>query len=158
MLDPRPDDRVLELGCGHGVALGLIAERLESGHVVGVDRSEKMVAAAGSRNSAEIAVGRVSVVHGSLHEVDLGRRSFDKVLAVHFPPFLGGDPSRELDVVRAHLARDGVLTVVATRGEAVAELLERYGFACRSSADGERVAIQATARSRPPTAPRRRPA
>jgi SAM-dependent methyltransferase len=137
-LDPRPQDRVLELGCGHGVALTLIAERLTTGRVVGLDRSPKMAAAAGARNADHIAAGRVSVVTASLHETDLRDERFDKVLAIDFPPFLRGDPRRECEVVRRHLAQDGTLYVVAqpldpgkarATGDALASKLEAHGFA-----------------------------
>src|SRR5438477_6943496 len=36
LVDVQPSDRVLEVGCGPGVALALIAERATSGFVAGV--------------------------------------------------------------------------------------------------------------------------
>ncbi len=135
-LDVRPGDRVLELGCGHGVALALVADRLgPDGLAVGVDRSATMTAAAVRRTA-----GRARLITAPLHEADLGADRFTKVLAVHFPPLLRGDPARELAVVRAHLAPGGTLHVVAqplaadageATARAIADRVEGHGFAVR---------------------------
>ena len=136
-LDVQPADRVLELGCGHGVALALVADRLgPRGVAIGVDRSPAMTAAAARRTG-----GRARLVTAPLHEADLGRDRFTKVLAVHFPPLLRGDPSRELAVVGEHLAPDGTLHVVAqplaadagaATADAITERLESRGFTVRA--------------------------
>jgi SAM-dependent methyltransferase len=51
-LDIQPGDRVLELGCGHGVAASLVCDNLgPGGHLTAIDRSPKMIEAASSRNA-----------------------------------------------------------------------------------------------------------
>ena len=70
-----PDDRVLEIGCGHGVAVSLLCER--RARVTAIDRSAKMIDAATARNRKHIASGRAEVIRASLRDADLGDRQFD---------------------------------------------------------------------------------
>lgn len=106
-LGVRPDDRVLEVGCGHGVAVSLVCERLARGSVLAIDRSATMIEMAARRNAAHVASGRAAFQVAALHEAELGDARFDLVFAIHVPVLLRGDPGRELEMVRAHLAPDG---------------------------------------------------
>jgi ubiquinone/menaquinone biosynthesis C-methylase UbiE len=44
-----PADHILEIGCGAGVAVTLVCEKLGSGKVMALDRSEAMIAQARKR-------------------------------------------------------------------------------------------------------------
>ena len=103
-LEVEPGDRVLEIGCGHGVAISLLCERLRGGHVVGLDRSPKMIAAAESRNARHLEAGTASFRSESLHEADFGDERFDRVLAIHVGVFERQQPGRELEVLRGCMA------------------------------------------------------
>lgn len=71
-LDIRPADRVLEIGCGHGVAATLVCERLEGGRLTAVDRSPKMIQAATRRNARYIEAGKAEFFVANLEDLDLG--------------------------------------------------------------------------------------
>jgi ubiquinone/menaquinone biosynthesis C-methylase UbiE len=102
-----PEDRVLEVGCGHGVAVTLVCERLAGGKITAVDRSAKMIEAARKRNREQIAAGKAELVTAALDEADFGAQRFDKVFAVHVRSLW--DRPRELDIVRDLLSPRGRL-------------------------------------------------
>src|SRR5262249_2554216 len=83
LLDVQPTDRVLQMGCGPGVAIQQLARRATSGLVVGVDHSELMVRHARKRNAAAVRAGRVDLRLGSAEDLPAFDERFDKVLAVN---------------------------------------------------------------------------
>ena len=105
-LDIRPDDRVLEIGCGHGVAATLVCERLEGGHLTAIDRSPKMIDAARRRNAAHVEAGRAEFLVATFEQLDLGDRHFDKVFAVRVGLF-HRDPARAHGIAERWLAPGG---------------------------------------------------
>src|SRR5215831_19130451 len=83
LLDVQPGDRVLEVGFGPGMAIQLIAAKLSSGKVTGIDRSEEMVKQAMARNAAGVESGRVELRLGSVEAMPFNNDTFDKALAVN---------------------------------------------------------------------------
>jgi SAM-dependent methyltransferase len=105
-----PADLVLEVGCGHGVAVSLVCERLTSGRITAIDRSPKMIELATRRNREHIERGRAVLKTAALEEADLGDERYDKVFAFNVAPFWL-QPQNALAIVRRHLAPDGTLHV-----------------------------------------------
>ncbi len=101
-----PGDRVLEIGCGHGVAATLLCERLAGGSLTAVDRSPKMIAAATRRNVAYVEAGTAEFLVAGLEELDLGDRRFDTVFAVRVGLF-HREPQRARALAERWLAPGG---------------------------------------------------
>jgi len=101
-----PADRVLEVGCGHGVAVSLVCERLTSGRITAIDRSSKMIEMATRRNREHIAGARAVLKTAALEEADFRGERFDKIFAFNVAPFWL-QPKDALGIVRRHLAPDG---------------------------------------------------
>ena len=132
-----PGDRVLEVGCGHGVAVSLVCERLgPGGRVTAIDRSMKMIAAARRRNRLHVKSGRAVLETVALEDVDLGDQRFDKVFAFNVAPFWL-EPNEALAIVREHLAPSGAVYVFwdarrqsgSDLGKRLSERLRQGGFA-----------------------------
>jgi cyclopropane fatty-acyl-phospholipid synthase-like methyltransferase len=114
MLAVQPTDRLLEIGCGGGVALALICPRLSAGRITAIDRSATMTARARRRNDAAVRAGRATIWTGSFQPADvsaagLDGERFDTIFAINVNLFWTGPARDELALVRTLLTPRGAL-------------------------------------------------
>ncbi|HJV12440.1 MAG TPA: class I SAM-dependent methyltransferase [Propionibacteriaceae bacterium] len=90
----EPHLRVLEIGCGPGVAARAVAARLITGHILAIDRSATAVAQAKAGSAEEIASGRMSVRQAAVEDFVLepDEEPFDLVFAVRVGALDGRHP------------------------------------------------------------------
>jgi cyclopropane fatty-acyl-phospholipid synthase-like methyltransferase len=84
----EPHHRVLELGCGPGLALRRCLERVREGRVVGVDHSEAMIVQAARRLRGFLADGRLGLICADESALPLLEAGFDRIFAVNVIQFI----------------------------------------------------------------------
>jgi ubiquinone/menaquinone biosynthesis C-methylase UbiE len=104
----RPTDRVLEIGCGHGVAATMVCDGLDGGRYTAIDRSPKMIDAAAKRNAEHVERGTAEFLVATLEEADLGDRRFDVIFAVRVRLF-HVEPERAHRLAERWLAPGGTI-------------------------------------------------
>lgn len=115
-LDLRGDMRILEIGCGPGVAARLVSARLGSGSILGIDRSLRAIALAEAGSAAEIATGRLAFRQAAIEEFSLapGEEQFDLVFAMRVGALDGRHPDlegRALAAIKAALRPEGLMHI-----------------------------------------------
>lgn len=150
VMDLRPDDRVLDLGCGTGWASRRLARIVTSGEVVGIDVADEMLRRAEQTSKG---IENVRYVWGSAENIPAENNTFTKVLSVE-SFYYYADQGRALDELHRVLAPGGKLFIlinlykdnpyslrwveelkvpVHARYDAeYVSLLERHGFAAKS--------------------------
>jgi ubiquinone/menaquinone biosynthesis C-methylase UbiE len=140
LLDVRPDDHVVEIGFGPGLAILEISRMGAQGYVCGIDHSEVMLRQATRRNADGIRRGVVDLRLASVDALPAFDAPFDKILAVNATLFRS-EPDARLERLR-HLLRPGGLVAVAhqprgpgtsdetsaAKGQEMAAALARAGF------------------------------
>jgi cyclopropane fatty-acyl-phospholipid synthase-like methyltransferase len=90
----EPHSRVLEIGCGPGAAARAVAARLDTGHILAIDRSAPAIAQASAAAADQIASGRMSVRHVAIEDFVLqpDEDPYDIVFAVRVGALDGRHP------------------------------------------------------------------
>jgi ubiquinone/menaquinone biosynthesis C-methylase UbiE len=104
------DASVLEVGCGPGVVLGVLAQAAPRGRVVGVDPSPVMLRQARRRNIEAIRAGRLELLCGEAEAIPAGDASFDVVVALNSVQLWHDRPAGFRECRRV-LCRAGVLCI-----------------------------------------------
>lgn len=110
ILDIQPTDTILEIGCGVGIAVELVAQHLSSGTITALDSSAAMIARASKRNRTSISSGKVALFAGELTDVKLPTTQYDKIFAFNVSLFWK-TPAQELQNIASHLLPDGALYI-----------------------------------------------
>lgn len=137
----QPDERLLEIGCGSGVAVSLICDRLTTGKIIAIDQSPKMIAAAARRNQDCVALGRAVFHTAALSEATFTGEQFHKIFAVNVNVFWQ-KPARELRVIKELLLPQGRLYLfyeppsaskISQTADRVAAQLQAGGFSIQET-------------------------
>jgi trans-aconitate methyltransferase len=116
----------MEIGCGRGVAVPLVCERLTTGKITAIDRSAKMIAAAQQQNRDYVAGGKAEFRTVEFETAKFDDERFDKIFAVNVNMFWLRPISRELDLVRSLLKPRGALYLsYEPPGARAAELISK---------------------------------
>jgi len=107
-LNPQPGQHVLDVGCGIGDFLRLLAPIVAPGNAVGLDLSKTMIDEARRRTDA--TTPNISFEVGSVHELPFANGTFDRVIAtqllLHVP-----DPWSGLAEMCRVLAPSGSISI-----------------------------------------------
>lgn len=121
LLTPADQDSILEIGCGAGRALRMIAERNAACRIDGIDFSGLMLKKAKKLNRPEIRQGRVRLIGGNFGEHDFHSTRYSKIFAINVVYFwenLGGSFAK----IRNLLQPSGRLVLYMSGPERLAQM------------------------------------
>jgi Methylase involved in ubiquinone/menaquinone biosynthesis len=105
VLDIKPSDHLLEIGCGVGILAEQIAGKLTTGTITAIDSSQAMIKIATKKN-----IANAHFITSDFVSATFPVNTYHKILAFNVN-FFWKDPAAELALIRKYLKRNGKLYV-----------------------------------------------
>ena len=127
LMDVRPDDNILEIGCGPGAGAELICERLQTGKLFAIDRSESGVDRTKRRCAKHVAAGRLTVRQIDLATLRVPVKRLTKVFAFNVNLFWVRNCDDEVALLHERVVPGGAVYLFyeANRSELVPNIVKK---------------------------------
>ncbi len=131
LMDVEPSDHVLEIGCGPGYGAELICEKLETGKLFAIDRSESGVDRTKRRCAKYLEAGRLTVRQIDLATLRVPVKRLNKVFAFNVNLFWVRECRDEVALLHERVLPGGqvFLFYEAARRELVPEIVRKASAA-----------------------------
>jgi ubiquinone/menaquinone biosynthesis C-methylase UbiE len=141
LMDVKPNDHVLEIGCGPGAGAQLICERLETGKLFAIDRSESGVDRTKRRCREYVESGRLTVRQIDLATLRVPVKRLHKVFAFNVNLFWVRGCADEVALLHDRVLPGGgvYLFYEANRPELVPNIVRKASAALKDG--GFRVSV-----------------
>ncbi len=137
LLKLQPDDQVLEIGFGPGIAIERMSKMINDGTVWGIDHSNLMVQYALERNKKAIMRGSVKLLAGSVSNLPHFDKKLDKVISVNSFQFWS-NPVEVLKNIRAKMKQGGIIALAYQPRKPGANEIDAFNTANKIAYDLEK--------------------
>lgn len=112
ILNVKPDDYILEIGCGVGLAVEAVAEHLITGKITAIDKSPAMIEKAIGRNQKNIEQDKAKFVRSELLGFKELHAKYNKVFSFNVNVFWTAKSiSREISIIKSILLKKGLIYI-----------------------------------------------
>ena len=141
VMDVQPNDHVLEIGCGPGAGAELICQKLETGKLFAIDRSESGVDRTKRRCAQYVESGRLTVRQIDLATLRVPVKRLTKVFAFNVNLFWVRDCADEIALLHERVVPGGAVYLFyeANQRELVPNIIKKGSAALQQG--GFRVSV-----------------
>lgn len=108
LISAQDNDHIVEIGSGTGKLISMIAGKMDTGWIEGIDFSHEMVSIARKKNRNKIAKGVVKIVEGDFDAIPFEKETYSKACSVN-TLYFWPSPVHTLKKIAAILKPGGAL-------------------------------------------------